>query len=159
MTDIEADWGIAKRKTSGAQIILSVASPELSTEACVYINPVVGLKVGFAGIWIYERRQLEKVGKVSRRSFCLGIILLEGELRRSLMEATRQRLSKAEVDGLVSDCYELLIALMRTMNERQDEFGIQPHIYEAPQSWHVRNSGDTSVGPDAVATSGVVQIV
>ena len=105
MTDIETDWGIAKRKTSGAQVSMSTASAELSTEAWVYRNPVLGLRVGFAGIWIYEDRQMEKDGKVIRRSFCLGIILLEGELRGSLAEATHQRLSKAEVDGLVSDCY------------------------------------------------------
>jgi hypothetical protein len=159
MTDIEADWGIAKRKSSGAEVSMSVASPELSTEACVYINPVLGHKVGFAGKWIYEPRQMEKDGKVIRRLFCLGVILLEGELRGSIMDAARRRLSRAEIDGLVSDCYELLIALMHAFNERQDEFGIQPQIYKAPRSWHVTNSWDTTVGPDAIATSGVVRIV
>jgi hypothetical protein len=149
----------AKRATNGAEFRLNHVPPEFSQHGCFYINPAHALKIGFAARWIYDQVSMEKEGKIVQRPICPGIILMENELRRGIQQGALQRLSKAEIDNMVRDCYELIVAFIRGKEERFGRVGIQPHIYELPGDRLSKYSRYTDLSPDILAASRPVQIV
>jgi len=133
--------------------------PEFWTDSCLYINPSLGLKIGFEGAWICERIPIAKGNKTIERSKWLGVILIESQLRRRIEEAVGQRPSNTDVEALVRDCYELIVEFVRGMDRRQDYIGVRPHIYAATPREFAMFASSVQVTRDAVAASQAVQVL
>jgi|SRR5215218_5544289 len=156
---IETTSSWARRRTTGAKFSLNPVPPEFSEFNCEYENPKYDLTIGFQARWIYERRELERNGKLITWPLRTGAILVAGELKQLLETAVGGRASKGEIAGLVHDCHELLSEFIRGQREF-NRFGAEPHIYvvDARRFGFLTLHG-TEVGPDAVTASQAKLVV
>ncbi len=155
---IETSWTSAKRTATGSEFSLNLVPLEFSSFECWYENPGFGLKVGFQARFIYDHRPVEKDGKIIQWPICLGIILIEGELRGLIEKALDGRASKDQIDDLVRDCYELIVVFIRAKDDRQRRFGVQPHIYQAAASRLTSFVSTVEVDPHAIVQTRAVLV-
>jgi hypothetical protein len=80
----ETDSTSAMRRSTGSKFIVNLTPPEFAECTAWYENPRHGLKVGFDGIWTYERKAVERNGKTIARRFSTGVLVVEGQLSNVL---------------------------------------------------------------------------
>jgi hypothetical protein len=128
----------------------------LSIDQFIYKYPLFDLKVEFSG------RLISATVPSSIRKVTVGVILVQRQLRNRINDAIGSRLPTATVDGLVSDCYDLIIQFIRGLDERQYCLDVTPHIYAASPSQFgklISTSSSIEVTLDAIAAAGATQII
>jgi hypothetical protein len=154
MTDIETTIVSAKCKRTGAQFNLIAIPFDFGADECRYINSTHNINVHFEARFIRDEVLVDN----TRRVLWSGIILIDGQLQQRLDEATGQRLSKAEIEALKCDCYDLIVEFLRANYARVTTAELQPHIYTAASGALRAFSSSAEVDPNAVTVSRAVQI-
>jgi hypothetical protein len=147
-----------KNKATGAEFHYRTIPPEFSPDDGWYENPQYNLRVGFHIGLIYERKALDRNGRVVAWPLCTGVILVKGELRYLLVNATVEHEPSSRIDHFIRDCYELIIEWLKGQHEF-GRFNITPHIYETESRRFIDLTITPEVRPEAIHEPDVELVV
>jgi hypothetical protein len=155
---IETTFTGSKRIGTGSKFSLALVPLEFSLFECWYEHPQLNLRVGFRARWVSESRPRRHEDRIVEGTVSLGIIVVKDELRELISEALEGSGAQADVQALVRDCHELIVAYMRAKNELQG-FGDQPHVFEAAARAFGTLTTSVEVGPEALHKVNASQLL
>src|ERR1700760_731241 len=126
---IEVSSSSAKRSSTGAAFGMNLAPPEFAGTICWYEHPRLNARIDFHAKWVFEKRIVQRGDRDIEHWVGLGLVVVQDELKRLIANANAKSDQKTEVQIFVNDCYDLVVAFLRSRNAR-GPFNDEPHIYQ-----------------------------
>jgi hypothetical protein len=136
MSDLFETEGITtRRKATGSSFRISHVPLEFSDHNCVYENPIYGLEIGFAAIFVYETFPLKQkqYDRIIQQPVCTAVVLEKGRLKKVLEQKLAPNFPVSAANDVIADLYGLIVEWLNSDLTQYYHFNkseVPIHIYE-----------------------------